>query len=690
MRYCGPFACICLLVAALTGPPVGAFARTIPPPSPAKCRLPVELLASETPAPADADDDQFPPPPSGDRGYDVLSYDLDIQLFPTDRSLTGRVDIGLIAVGEGLTRVRLDLVDELTCDGIFFRGQAATFIHQGDSLVVTLDAPLATVPAETLTIDWHGRPPPHGCFHTGLMFRLHDSGTPDDPADDMPIVANQNQPWSAHSWWPCKDHPSDKAQVSLTATVPEPLQVVSNGVLLGENAPGPGLRRFAWREQYPIVTYLVSVAATDYVSWSEECAVTAGDQVHLDFHVFPQHRSAAEVDLSPTCDMMDFMTMLAGPYPFAGEKYAQAEILWGGSMEHQTATSLSTIMFTGDRRYELIVIHELAHQWFGDSLTPAVWADIWLNEGFARYCEALWIEHAYGVPEYQQYMRQIGPVRHPDLFVNDGVLIDPDPILPNLLIYDKGGWVLHMLRMLIGDDAFFGFLADYSTSLDLALSSVALADMIGFAETAAGRDLNGFFGPWLETSAVPIVSASVSKMNTGPGGDEVQVHFTQHQDPLFEVAVPVVIHTDCGIQQELAVLSRAQGTFSWQTACRVDSVSVDPDGMALIKSVPTPPPTLQVFGPRPNPVPQAGAEFRIYLMSERKVTVKTYDVRGTLASAEQLGTLAATGPADDPDSIPHTWTWTTVAGAARSPAGIYWLEFEGGDARAVKKLTLLH
>ncbi len=690
MRYTRVFALVCLLMAAVAGSPTGALARTPLEPSPPKCRLPVEWLPGGPGEALGPADEEFPPPPSGDRGYDVLSYDLDIQLFPADWSLTGRVDIGLTALAEGLTRVRLDLVDDLICDGVTFRDREAAFIHQGDSLVVTFDVPLATAPAETLIIRWHGRPPRHGNFLSGLMFRTHENGTPHDPTDDMPMIANQNQPWSAHSWWPCKDHPSDKALSSLTVTVPEPLQVVSNGVLLWEDSPGLGLRRFAWREEYPIATYLISVAATNYSSWSEDCVVTDGDPVHLDFHVFPQDRAAAEIDLAPTCDMMDFMTMLVGPYPFTGEKYAQAEIKWYGSMEHQTATSLSQIVFTGNRRFELVVIHELAHMWFGDSLTPAVWADIWLNEGFARYCEALWIEHAYGVPAYKEFMRQIGPVAHPDFFVNDGVLIDPDPILPNILIYDKGAWVLHMLRMLIGDDAFFGFLADYAVAPDLVLNSVTLVDMIGFAEKAAGRDLDGFFSPWVETSAVPVVSSSVSTTDARPGDGRVQVRFIQHQSPLFELAVPVAIHTACGIQQELAVLSKGSESFTWPTACRVDSVSVDPDGMVLMKSVAAPPPVLQVVGPWPNPVPSVGAEFRIYLTSEREVTVKTYDARGRLVTEQHLGLLAATGPADDPDSIPHVWTWSAATGTARTSAGVYWLDFDAAGTRTVKKLTLLH
>jgi hypothetical protein len=272
--------------------------------------------------------------------------------------------------------------------------------------------------------------------------------------------------------------------------------------------------------------------------------------------------------------------------------------------------------------------------------------------------------------------------------VNDGVLIDPDPILPNTLIYDKGAWVLHMLRMLIGDDAFFSFLADYSTAGELVLGSVVLDDMIGFAETAAGRDLSGFFGPWLETSAVPIVSTVIFPASPGWGPDQVHVRFTQHQDPLFEVAVPVVIHTACGTQRELAVLSVRSEAFIWRTECPVDSVAVDPEGMVLMKSVDAAPPVLTVVGPWPNPVPVAGAEFRIYLTSEREVTVKLYDTRGRLLGKEHLGSFAATGPENDPDAEPHVWTWT--AGTTRTPAGVYWLEFDAEGARSVKKLTLLH
>jgi len=161
MKPCRIFVCQFLLLAAFVVSAEGAVARTSLEPSPAKCRLPVASAA--------APDEEFPPPPSGNRGYDVQSYDLDIRLIPSDWAIIGRIDIGVIALDQGLTRIRLDLVNDLTCDGVTFGGLDAAFTHQGDSLVVTFDTPLATASPETLTVSWHGRPPRHGAFFTGLV-----------------------------------------------------------------------------------------------------------------------------------------------------------------------------------------------------------------------------------------------------------------------------------------------------------------------------------------------------------------------------------------------------------------------------------------------------------------------------------------------------------------------------------------
>jgi len=616
-----------------------------------------------------------------------------MRLDPSRRSITGTVAIALAARREDLASVTLDLVDELDCDSVRIAGQVMAFTHGGDSLVVALAQPLAVSESETLLVDWHGQPPQHGHFHAGLMFRSHDAGTPQDESDDVPIIANVSETWSSHSWWPCKDHPSDKALVSLQVEVPDTLSSVSNGRLLEVMDTDPGWRRYTWQESYPLPTYLVSVAVSNYESWQEDCWVTdadpAGEPVSLEYHVFPMDRSNAEHDFAVTCSMMEFITDLLGPYPFSGEKYAQAEIKWGGAMEHTTATSIGQYLFTGDGRYETLIIHELAHQWFGDSLTPGVWADIWLNEGFARYAEALWIEHTLGTEAYREFMLDIGIRRHPTLFEGDGILADPDPILPNLMVYNKGAWVLHMLRMFVGDQAFFTFLADYAARPELVDANVVTPQMIAVAEEAAGRDLSGFFAPWLETDLAPRLAVETTVIS-GSGGQQVRLRLTQLQEPIFQVAIPVAIHTALGTQREGVELDSRTGEWLWPVAAPLDSVVIDPHGMVLMTLGDGPLAVLKVLGPAPNPVSTAGADFEVYLLESAPVTARLFDVRGRLLTSWDLGVLTATGSADDPESLPHIWSLSSDDfDAGQIASGIYWLEFRGPGSRDIRKLAFV-
>ncbi len=665
------------LAITLSGPgPV--LAGTPPLPAPEKCAT-GHLLA-----PALSRDD-YPPPPAGDRGFDVLTYDLDLTILPDSYSIDGRLAMTLVVLAAELDTVRLDLVDELSCTRAGSDGRDLAFHHEADALLVAL--PSTPAMGDTLTLDlaWNGRPPRHGQMQVGLLFRSHDGGTPDNPADDVPVVANVSEPWSAHSWWPCKDHPADKALVSCAITVPDSLAAVSNGTLLGSEAVEPDLRRFRWREAYPLPTYLVCLAVSDYESWSEECL-----GVELQFHVFPPDRARAEADFAPTCAMLEFLTGLVGPYPFAGEKYAQVEIKWIGGMEHSTATGISQLLLTGDGRYENLILHELAHHWFGDSLTPGRWRDLWLNEGFARFCEALWVEHRQGPEAYRDFMHAIGRGRHETWFVGDGLLGDPAPILPNTMVYDKGAWLLHSLRVLLGDEAFFRLLRDYAGRPDLVHGTVLRGDFQSAAETAAGRDLDALFAPWLETESVPEVW-----WQAGFGAHGVDLELGQNQPTLHEVPVPVVLETTCGIRRVAAVLRERRATFHWDSDCPVTGVRVDPDSLVFMHRVaaagsltPARPP-LEVAGPLPNPAPTRGAEFLLYLENEGTVSARLYDVRGHLVGQFDLGNLAPTGDRADPGSRPFRWQAPLADADRPLPAGVYWVEFLSAAGRAVQKFTLL-
>lgn len=628
------------------------------------------------------------PPRTDDRGVDILSYDLDLVLDPAPGpaagvvALTGRVDIGLRALRGGVTSLPLDLVSQLTCDGVTRAGQPLVFAQSGEELLVTLPTPLSTAAPETLTVRWHGRPPRHGNLYVGMMYRRDDNGTPADPADDTPFMFTVSEPWSAHAWWPCKDHPADKAQVSLAATVPADLSVVSNGTLKSVTDAESGWKRFLWRERYPLPTYLVSVAASRYEAWREDCRPAQADPVPLDYHVIARDRARAEIDFGNSCAMMDVLTRLLGPYPFAGEKYAQVEVVWGGAMEHTTATSIGQYMFTGDRRYEQVVVHEMAHQWFGDSLTPRRWSDIWLNEGFATYAEALWLEASQGPSAREAFLRQIGPARHADLFAGAGTLIDPSPILPNTLVYDKGAWVLHMLRGVIGDEAFFRFLRDWVDDPARVQGSVQVEDLVRAAEAAGGRDLGAFFDGWLRTDAVPVLGLETRTGHHGPR-DTATATLRQRQGTVLTVPVPLLLHLADGRRLPVtALLEAREQTFRWTPGTAVDSVTVDPDRALLARWEADPEPALVVSGPAPNPVPGAGSTFTLFLRNTSEVFVDIYDARGRLLESAALGTVAAAGPGDPG----VTWRWEPGRSV---PAGACWLAFRAGDARAVRQAVLV-
>ncbi len=628
------------------------------------------------------------PPRSDDRGLDILSYDLDLVMDPAPGpaagvvALTGRVDIGLRAVRGGVTTLALDLVSQLTCDAATRAGQSLPFTQSGEELLVTLPAPLSTAAPETVTITWHGRPPRHGNLYVGMMYRRDDNGTPADPSDDTPFMFTVSEPWSAHAWWPCKDHPADKALVSLAATVPADLTVIGNGSLESVADAAPGWKRFLWRERYPLPTYLVSVAASRYESWREDCRPAAAAPVPLDYHVIARDRARAAFDFGNSCAMMDVLTGLLGPYPFAGEKYAQVEVVWGGAMEHTTATSIGQYMFTGDRRYEQVVVHEMAHQWFGDSLTPVRWSDIWLNEGFATYAEALWLEASQGPAAREAFMRQIGPARHTDLFTGDGTLLDPSPILPNTLVYDKGAWVLHMMRGVIGDEAFFRFLRAWTGDPARVQGSVGVEDMIRVAEAAAGRDLGRFFDGWLGSDAAPTLSLESRTGRQGPRATAAAT-LRQLQDRTLTVPVPLLLHLVDGRKVPVtALLEGREQTFRWTPDAAVDSVTVDPDRALLARWMPTPPPALVVTGPAPNPVPGDGAWFALLLKETLEVAVDVYDVRGQLLDSTDLGLV----PAAETGQAGVAWRWEP-AGAV--PAGVYWLAFRSGDTSVVRQAVFI-
>ena len=615
-------------------------------------------------------------PRTDDRGFDVGHYDLNLRIDPEAETLAGDVTVRLAFVGAPPDSVVLDLGPGLLVDEVLWDGTPAGFLHHDEELLVA--TPAAPADTAAILVRYHGSPQPHGTFNAGMLFRtLGDS--PADPRGKT--VFTMSEPWSAHSWWPCKDHPADKATVTIAVTAPDTMRVVANGALIAETVADPGWRRFVWDALHPMSTYLVCLNVSQYVEWEETCAAAAGG-LPLTYHVYPDDAANAAIEFEPVCDMITFMESICGPYPFPGERYGQVAIKWGGAMEHQTCTSLGRFIFTGDGRFANIILHELAHQWFGDLITPADWPDIWLNEGFATYFEALWLEETQGREAYLGKMRHIGPDLHPDLFTGDSPLVDPDPILPNTLVYHKGAWVLHMLRGALGDAVFFDFVHDYVRDPARAHGSVTTADLIAAASAAAGSDAGPLLRPWLETAEAPQLRWRVESLPLSSGGQRHVLYLEQTQPTLFELTLPVRLTTAAGTTDDTVVLAARSAAYDWDLDGPLEAFVLDPEGWLLFADEPLPPPAVALAPPRPNPAGADGARLSFAVNRDGPVRITLHDARGRELGAWDLGEMSAR-------EAPYAWHWLGHDGDGRPVAsGTYWLAVWNGDRRASRKLTL--
>ncbi len=624
-------------------------------------------------------DDADGRPRAGDRGFDVQFYMLVVRIDPGAGTIAGAVGIDMtFPTGSPPDTVVLDLVPDLEVDGVGWSWlDPPEYIRRGEELLVI--PPLGAGEEALLSVSYHGAPQPHGEYNAGMLFRRQGSSPHDQGA---PTVFTMSEPWSAHSWFPCKDHPSDKANFIFSIEVPDTLTAVTNGTFIYAAENEPGWRTHAWSTDHPMSTYLACVNVSDYVEWEESCDALDGP-LPLTYHVYPDHEAAARAEFEPVCDMVHFMEDLCGPYPFPGERYGQVEIKWGGAMEHQTCTSLGNFIVVGEGSFQNIVVHELAHQWFGNLITPADWPDIWLNEGFATYFEALWLEHTEGREAYLAKLHRLGPHLHPDLFTGDGPLTDPDPILPNTLVYHKGAWVLHMLRGALGDAAFFDFLRDYVTDPARAYGHVTTDDMIAAASAAAGYDTASLLRPWLDTAEAPQLAWRVESMPLSNGLQRHMLHLSQTQATPFVLTLPVRLDGDWGSRDERVVLETRDAVFHWDLWGDLDALQLDPEGWVLFADEALPQPSVALAPPRPNPAGADGARLAFAVNRDGPVRVTLHDARGRELGAWELGEMTARDE-------PYAWHWLGRDGRGRPvAAGTYWLAVWSGGERSSRKLSVV-
>ena len=443
------------------------------------------ILAVAAPGAPGIGDPYFPH--LGNGGYDVVAYRLDLEIDPIGNTLDAAVEIDAIATST-LTSFNLDFSGP-TIDSLQVSGSDAPFRRSGSELIVTPGAPLPAGRDFTVLVSYRGTPttddPPAG----GDWGWVHTE-------DLVYVVA---QPESAHHWFPCNDHPLDKAPFTFEVTVPDPFVAAANGLLVGATTMGDGRTTYHWAMEDPMATYLATVVVGRFQRIDRG---KAGGVVIRDYMPTDLAGRTPEA-FSLTEEMIEVLEPLFGPYPF--DSYGHTVVPgFFGALEAQTLSIFSR--HTLGPILEIIVVHELAHQWFGNSLTPANWRDIWLNEGFATYAEWLWIEHTRGRAAMEE---EISASHAYMSFAPHSLAGDPGADdLFGQSVYVRGGMTLHALRLLVGDDEFFTILRTYTDRFMYA--NVTTDDFISVAEEISDRDLDAFFDAWLYREDLPEFPAAAS------------------------------------------------------------------------------------------------------------------------------------------------------------------------------------
>ena len=572
---------------------------------------------------------------TGPHPFDILHYKLDLSFAMTSEDMGGTVGMRMVLKSPADSLTLHQAV--LALDTIWVDGVQKSFTVDSVREAFTIDFGALRDGGDTLDIVIRYRRIP-GFARPGGR-RGYYYFTPDAVSGSLPdtLAYTMSEPSDARFWIPCYDDPSEKGTAEINATVPLGFVAASNGELLGAAENGDGTVTWRWKEDHQITPYLMCVTISKWSVSTYPFVRAVNDTVPVQYFVFSPDSARAASYLPVVAEMIGAFSQHYGSYPF--DKYGMSAVTpFGfGGMEHQSMTTL----LRGLETSETVVAHELAHQWWGDLVTCGTWADIWLNESFATYSEAIWREHLGGFEELKNYMRRL---QHFNVGSWNGAVYDPEGqgyLLFSDLVYSKGAWVLHTLRGVLGDSVFFEVLHAYRGKF--AGGSAITEDLRAVADSVSGTSMAWFFDQWIYKPGWPLYA-----FHSSWAADTATLLIHQQQSsprPIYTMPIEVRFYHD-GADTTLVVQnSTAKQTYKIPLAFRPDSVKFDPDGW-ILKQVVTPPTGVEetrlplTFGLEqnyPNPfnprtwirysVPtQSGRDGQVPGLSDVKITV--YDMLG--------------------------------------------------------------
>ncbi len=421
--------------------------------------------------------------------FDIHYFGFNWFIDPAVRYISGSAKIGF-TISQRTNIITLDLMDELRVDSIFFKNAKISSYRPFDNtLIVNLSVFLEPGTKGEIEIFYKGIPPNSTGPFNSFVNSAHAG---------VPVMWTLSEPYGSRDWFPCKNGLNDKTDsVDITITTPEAYIASANGVFDKEILVG-GFRTRSWKHRYPIATYLIAIAATNYQILEDQVQLGT-TTLPLTDYAYPESVSVFRSASPLTKRTLQLLHNNFTPYPYLKEKYGHTQFGFGGGMEHQTNSFMGSMS-------ETLIVHEAAHQWFGNKITCGSWKDIWLNEGYAVFCVNYNIEKNYSEQTllnlYRSQINNITSRPNGSVYVDDTTSVSR--IFDSRLSYNKGGWVLQMLRWKIGDSAFFRATRNYLNDPQLLASGYAKTpDLKKHFERESGTDLTEFFKDWVYGQGFP-------------------------------------------------------------------------------------------------------------------------------------------------------------------------------------------
>ena len=508
---------------------------------------------------------------------DIKHYSFALTLSDSNDEIIGSTNITIQFKQAGVQNFRLDLINQsierkgkgMLVDGVYLDKNPISYSHQNDALIINLPSPSSINQSLVFTIKYHGIP------SDGLRIGATKFG-------DRSFF-NENWPNRGRHWLPLIDHPYDKATSEFIIKAPAHYKVISNGLLLEESDLGNNTKLTHWKQSVPVSSWLFVLGVADFaVKYVDEFK---GKSIQT--WVYSKNREAGFYDFDePTKKVLEFYSAYVGPYAYEKLANIQTPSVNGG-METSSAIFYGEDLVNGkrDERIRNIVIHEIAHQWFGNAVTETTWDDAWLSEGFATFFTLLFIENEYGKEEYKKGISKAKKtvfdlsLKIPDFSIVSNRTAEKEPVT-NGLTYQKGAWVLHMLRDLLGEKSFQKGIRAYYTKY---FNSNTTTDEFRIEmEKSSGKDLELFFKQWLYQPINPTINA-IWKYDAAT--KKLNLQLTQSQSGNFLFNVPVEVgYYKTGSTTPIILkmnLSRKQEVFSFPVPSAPEKLELDPRNVLL-------------------------------------------------------------------------------------------------------------